>query len=194
MSWIRGQRRPEMARVKPREPLTAEQEPPVGARAIHLTRGWVAWVDEEDYPAVSSENWCLFGGGPYYAYRRSYPHGQHAKSKLILMHRELLGGGLVDHREHHERIRVVDNRRGNLRLASALENARNARKIVRRSSPYKGVSKTRRWWQARIRIDGSNTELGCFYTAEAAALAYDAAAMRHFGDFAWTNFPREMQA
>ena len=102
----------------------------------------------------------------------------------------------VDHRDGN----TLDNRRENLRVATAAQNVRNARK--KRSattSRYKGVFFTRgrkgrslsKPWQAQIRRGGKNRYLGCFETAEAAALAYDTAARETFGEFACLNFPRD---
>lgn len=198
---------PLKAHPQPRAPLTPEQQPPHGARAIQLTKGWVAWVDAADYEALSKWSWSVSGGpstpagDPRYAIRGT--GGRHESAKTIWMHREIMRdslpakGARVDHREHRNHVRIVDNRRCNLRPATDAENARNSRKIKRGASIYKGVTQTGRkgqFWQARIRVDGRCKELGCYHTPERAALAYDEAAMRHFGEFAWLNFPREMQA
>lgn len=187
--------------LRAREPLTPEQQPPPGARAIALTKGWAAWVDADDYDALSAFNWSICPGephrGPHYAVRRINPEGRYAKSVCVRMHRVVMGDTLVDHKEHRDSIRVVDNRKSNLRPATADENARNTRKIKVGASQYKGVTQTGRqgqFWQARIRVNGANRELGCYPSPERAALAYDEAAIRYYGDFAWTNFPRETQA
>jgi hypothetical protein len=192
-------------RVPPRPPLTPEQRPPLGARAIQLTKGWVAWVEESDYEELARWIWSATGGpsrksGPVYAVRRA-PGGRRS-TPTVWMHREIMSdtlpqGMFVDHREYRDLIRVVDNRRCNLRPATEQENARYSRKVKRGASIYKGVSQTGRkgqFWQARIRVEGRCKELGCYGTPERAALAYDEAAPRYFGDFAWTNFPRKMQA
>ncbi|MGA7730337.1 MAG: hypothetical protein WCD37_03580 [Chloroflexia bacterium] len=47
-------------------------------------------------------------------------------------------------------------------------------------------------WVARIKRYGVGYYLGVFPTVEAAARAYDAAAVRLFGEFARLNFPEEL--
>lgn len=58
-----------------------------------------------------------------------------------------------------------------------------------RSGKYKGVSlhKQTGLYRARINIDGRETHLGRFNTEEAAALAYDTAAMKFFGEGTYLN-------
>ena len=58
-------------------------------------------------------------------------------------------------------------------------------------SLYKGVEwipKANRW-RARITVHQKRTSLGTFPTEEAAARAYDAAALRIHGEYARLNFP-----
>ena len=82
----------------------------------------------------------------------------------------------------------TDDRIANLRPCSRRENARNMR--GRSASGFKGVyrcnSRTARW-QARISVKDEMINLGTFDTKEEAAAAYDAAARRHYGEFARTN-------
>jgi len=57
-------------------------------------------------------------------------------------------------------------------------------------SGFKGVTwrKNRRKWLAMIKVDGRQTYVGMFPTAEDAAYAYDDAARKYHGEFARTNF------
>lgn len=105
------------------------------------------------------------------------------------LHRVILAapkGVMVDHINHD----ALDNRRANLRLATASQNNCNARK--RRgfcSSAYKGVgwSKDEERWQASIRLNGKSRFLG-YYDSEAdAAAAYNVAASKIHGAFACLN-------
>jgi hypothetical protein len=88
--------------------------------------------------------------------------------------------------DHINRDRA-DNRWSNLRAASATENRANSKLRADNSSGLRGVvwDFQRRLWMARIK----NSHIGRFATKEEAARAYDAAAIRLFGDFANLNFP-----
>ena len=79
-----------------------------------------------------------------------------------------------------------DNRLANLRPATNSENLRNSRRNVRNKCGFKVVSRSRngRRWLAFIRVDGVNTNLGTYDTAEQAHRIYFEAAQRHFGSFA----------
>lgn len=85
-----------------------------------------------------------------------------------------------------------DNRRSNLRLTDACGQARN--QGARRNklfSAYKGVTfdATKQLFRARIMVNRKAIGLGRYKREEDAAKAYDAAARRHFGEFAVLNFP-----
>lgn len=84
----------------------------------------------------------------------------------------------------------TDNRISNLRSCTASENARNASQKGG-SSSFKGVSFDARSekWVASIRGTDLQKTLGAFTCEEAAARAYDRAALRHHGEFAKLNFP-----
>lgn len=90
-------------------------------------------------------------------------------------------GFWVKELDHINRIRD-DNRIENLRPCTHSQNLGNSRPRVHK---YKGVTfckYTNRW---RAQLQGYN--LGRFDTMEEAALAYNKAALEHFGEFAYLN-------
>ena len=87
-----------------------------------------------------------------------------------------------------------DNRRTNLRACSRYENARNANKWSTASgSKFKGVTfdKKKRLYYARIHVDGRCISLGRSKSEISAALRYDAAATRYYGEYAVLNIPEK---
>lgn len=83
-----------------------------------------------------------------------------------------------------------DNRWENLRPATASGNSRNTGSRQGSSSKYLGVCwvAAKRKWRVQIKIDGTSRYIGDFKSETEAAKAYDAAAARHYGDFASSNF------
>lgn len=172
---------------------TATQPPPErGVRFVPLTRGLFAKVDASDFADVSRWNWCASpsGNGLIYVARGRTPEERQATGKHapVLLHRYLMGE--PDEDVDHKNLDPLDNRRENLRKASAQQNGANSRSRVG-SSQFKGVSWTRGEWRASIRLHYRTIHLGKFDSEEDAARAYDEAARRLHGEFARVNFPRE---
>jgi hypothetical protein len=151
-------------------------------KEIPLTKGLIALVDDCDYLDISRYKWGAGSrNGGYVAKRKQ--DGKH-----IYMHREVLhapDGLVVDHINHN----TLDNRRSNLRLCTQKQNIRNSQLSIRNKSGYKGVHKA--WghttWRASIEVNNRYISLGYYDTPEAAARAYDDAAVKYFGNFAHTN-------
>lgn len=169
------------------------------AREIQLTRGYVAIVDDADFGWLSQWKWNARPANQadprWYAYRCAYDPTRKGP-RTVAMHRVVLEaqrGQIVDHVNGDG----LDNRRENLRICTASQSAANRckHKADKRPGwgrgPYKGVYIAGRRWRAIITVSGTQTHLGYFAAAEDAALAYDAAAVQHFGEFALLNFPEE---
>lgn len=154
-------------------------------KLVELTRGMVACVDDADWPLVSPYNWhVLRGRNTNYAVANVVRDGRRSS---LLMHRLIAGAGpsqQVDHRD----LNGLNNQRGNIRLCTRSQNCSNADRR-RRSTAYKGISLREGRIYARIQVEGKTLTLGRFETVEDAARAYDAAALRFFGEFARLNFP-----
>lgn len=155
-------------------------------KAIALTRGYSAVVDDADYARVSQYRWHvrIDKHGIYAGRNRRQPNGTYATQRL---HTFLTGWPRVDHIDGDG----LNNQRSNLRPATAAENNRNARKHAAAYSQYKGVSWCKREgrWFAQIQYERRHRHLGYHPTEVEAALAYDAAARELFGPFARINFP-----
>lgn len=91
----------------------------------------------------------------------------------------------------HKNRNSLDNQKGNLRICTQTQNTYNKSKtsLINATSQYKGVSwvPKQKYWQARLCINGYTIRLGFFANEADAALAYNKAAIKHFGEFAALN-------
>jgi hypothetical protein len=76
---------------------------------------------------------------------------------------------------------------GPLRLVTHQQNQFYRRPRSNSSSSFKGVMRIANHWEARITKDGKKIDLGRFDLEEEAAFAYNQAATRLFGDYAFLN-------
>lgn len=90
--------------------------------------------------------------------------------------------GIVDHVDGNK----TNNRAANLREATLSQNKGNSRIHANNTSGAKGVNRSHGKWRARIQVNGKWHALGVYNTVEAASNAYQAAAAKHFGEFART--------
>jgi hypothetical protein len=153
-------------------------------KSIPLSQGKSALVDDEDFDRLKSYQWFLSGTGYAVGFVPS-----NGKFKLAYMHRFIMQaaeGQLVDHINSDS----LDNRQTNLRFATPQQNGQNKRLSALSCTGLKGVGwhKNRRKYHARIQLQGIRYHLGFFDDAETAALAYDEAARRLFGEFAVCNY------
>jgi hypothetical protein len=156
---------------------------------VELTQGKVAFIDDADWELVRQHNWYAHKQGNTY-YAQTNIVRADGSSTNVAMHRLIMGnsciGSDVDHINHNG----LDNRKStNLRICTQTENNMNWRKRANCTSDYKGTSwhKANAKWQALITIAGKKRYLGSFDNELDAAMAYNKAALEHFGQFACIN-------
>ena len=126
-------------------------------------------VDKDDFEQISKMKWYLDTKG--YA----------VNSKHTRMHRiinKTPRGLQTDHKNGNK----LDNRRSNLRTATASENQYNRKTMSNNTSGHKGVSwsKVMKKWHVYINKDGVRHQLGFYSDKEEAIKVYkDAAVLLH---------------
>ena len=155
-------------------------------KTISLTQGKVTLVDEADYDWLNQWKWHVRYG---YAVRTQRIDKCNGKCKRvgIIMHR-LIMNTPEDMDTDHISGDKLDNRRCNLRIVTTSQNVMNQKK-TRGNSKYKGVywNKNKKKWIAQIGVNHKRRHIGQFLTEIDAALAYNEAAMKYFGEFARLN-------
>lgn len=155
-------------------------------KLISLGNDSYAKVDDEDFEYLNKFIWHNANG---YAIRNAYLGGgrAYAKRRNIIMSRLITNAPIgmeVDHKNHD----TLDNQKSNLRVCTQSQNRRNAKVKKNSTTGLKGVSPyTRGGYRARIIVDGKRKELGVFKTPELAHAAYNQAALKHFGEFAYNT-------
>jgi hypothetical protein len=158
-------------------------------RKIYLTKGKYAMVSPEDFEEVNRHKWQVVNNhnDTFYAIRSVRINGS---KKRLMMHREIMKpaeGFVVDHGDGDG----LNNTRDNLSIVTAAENSYNRMKCKNIcSSKYKGVSREKKSnkWRAIINYKGIPIRLGWFDNEIDAAKAYDEAAKKYYGEYAFLNF------
>lgn len=153
---------------------------------LSLTRGFSTLIDSDDFERFGDWRWIARIARNK---RREYVYAMCCRNgKVIHMHRLIAGakdGELVDHINGD----TLDNRKCNLRICTHKQNRRNEGLSSDNTSGFKGVTKAGNKWRAQICADYQVRYLGQYATREEAARVYDAAAVKHHGEFARLNFP-----
>ena len=152
-------------------------------KTIPLSRGRCTLVNDRFYHRlVAMGSWTYNPKG----YTQKWHNGT-----TIQMHRviwSMAGRPLPRQLDHKDR-NGLNNQLGNLRAATPLQNMFNRGPSRRNKCGYKGVCwrPNRHGFEARIMTKDKRKSLGVFGTAKDAAKAYDRAAKKYQGEFAYLN-------
>jgi hypothetical protein len=153
---------------------------------IQLTQGKTTVIDDEDFGRISQHKWHakLCNKRYWRVYASDAEHT--AMHRLIMNAPE---GMFVDHINRD----TLDNRKSNLRICSRSQNQHNqgvwSGRQGHKTSKYKGVCVSGNRWRAQIGDNGKRVRIGYFAVEIDAARAYDAAALKLYGEYACLNFP-----
>jgi hypothetical protein len=157
-------------------------------RNIPLTKGYIAIVDDSDYPFVSQFKWRAMEvkSGKVYATRHQFDPKIN-NNGCVYLHREIMGLGkgnkmTVDHINNNS----LDCRRENMRIATQAQNCCNRRKRPNCISKFKGVSLCRGRYQMKV-TSGNNTIVKNFDNEVDAAIMYNEIASILHGEYALLN-------
>jgi hypothetical protein len=139
-------------------------------------------VDDEDYPFLARYPWHIIKSKrTNYAYTTAKIGN---KKTEVSMHRLIVGlrDAHVDHRNNNG----LDNRKENLRFATASQNSTNYPR--KNKLGFRGVSQRGQKFTAYILCKGKRRTIYGFSTAEEAARAYDKMSKELHGEFGIRNF------
>lgn len=133
------------------------------------------YFDLEDYDKIKNYSWYENENGYICAWKNKY------------MHRIIMGvnecNTYIDHIGGEKT--VNDNRKCNLRIASASENAMNTKISTRNKTGEKGVIFNGRKWEAFISINKNKVRLGIFDTKEEAIKSRKEAEYEYYKEYSY---------
>lgn len=162
-------------------------------KTIPLSRGLEAIIDDEDFERVGQYKWSALmpanpgksGKTPYaHRYRKINGEWEHISLHRFIMN--AIKGVQVDHVDGNG----LDNRKSNLRLCTHVQNSMNRKGWSKHG--LKGVSLVKgctppREWMASIRVNTKLVYIGLYASKIDAAIAYNIAALKYFGEFSRLN-------
>lgn len=149
-----------------------------------MSKGFVALVDDEDFDWLSGFNWHVLISQAKKQYAVT-GHNTNSMARIIM---RCPKGMVVDHIDGDS----LNNQKYNLRICTPEQNSLNRKPRKSRISKYKGIQKVNDTWRVRIQFGNERLHIGYFKSDLEAAKAYDDAARRYYGEFAYLNFPNEV--
>lgn len=156
-------------------------------KKISLTKGFYAYVDDNDFDFLNQWNWTYMKvGKSAYAYR-TVRNKLTKKAKSILMHRIILNppeGLVCDHVDGNG----LNNQRSNLRLATRSQNCANSKTHIKTKTGVKGIYPINHAdgsvkYTATMCVNYKMLYFGIYDTIKEAKLAWTAGAKQYQGEF-----------
>ena len=149
-----------------------------------------AKVDDQDYEKIKDYKWSANynkKSRKYYV-RCANLDGR----KNVYLHRyicEIHRMDVTNFNCDHINNNTLDNHSSNLRPSTYSENSMNSLKRSGASSIFKGVSwnKLCSKWMTQIQVDRKKIYIGLYETQTGAAIAFNEAAKKYHGEFAYLN-------
>lgn len=145
-------------------------------------------VDSDDYEKLSKKKWFLLNGK--YASRKELVGGKYQQVSMSRIITNCPKNMVVDHINGN----TLDNRKKNLRVCTVKQNQMNRKPSNGSKSKYKGVHwyTAGKKWVASLCFHGEQITCGYFTDEIKAAKKYDQYASAIFGDYAYLNFPKDL--
>lgn len=151
--------------------------------------GFIVKLDSCDTDITDKYNVYLCTSVSGLKYPAIWQDGKDVKLHRIVLSRILGRPLLMSERTDHIDLDTLNEKRNNLRLATAQQNGQNRGKTKANTSGYKGViwNPRNKKWEAYIKANGKRKYLGLHKDIINAAITYNQAALLYHGEFARLN-------
>lgn len=156
-------------------------------REILLTREYITLVDDEDFERINLYKWhTVKCKCTQYAAHSFKQNGK--PNILIYLHRFIMNMDDTDFHIDHIDHNGLNNQKSNLRICTRIQNNSNRSK-QKGTSKYKGVywDKNINKWRSKISVNKKRIDLGFSDSEVELAIAYNEAALKYHGEFAYLN-------
>lgn len=157
-----------------------------GVEIVIPTKKWgevSLFIDKEDLDRVLKVGWCVRKPKQVF-----YCYGIGVDKSICSIHRFILNFPnckIIDHKDRNG----LNNRKSNLRIATASQNAANSIASSKKKVPWKGVSfkPKKNLYIVQLVKDGVKKDFGLFKNPLLAAAKYNEVAIQYHGEFARLN-------
>jgi len=155
-------------------------------KIIYTNKNEEILVDDDVYEQLNKLTWYKnIRGYAQHDFRRNGKEGRFLMHRIVMKAKK---GILID----HVNLNKLDNQKSNLRFCTSSQNSIHMPKSRKTKSGFKGVfyypwNCKSRPWQVGIGVNRKYKYIGAFATVEEAAEAYNKAAIKYHGEFAYLN-------